>query len=226
MLIMAVTRDLRLPALHHGEHQDDKMAEHYAALKKRGVHSQRCFYCHVGFSHDQQFEIVHDNDDHTDMSDNNLKVGCELCHSVKHLDLQGRKMRDTGDIIWLPELTQADLNQVFWSIAHYDAGRDQSEKSPDAMAEQAFDYSGQGLYMKLVARKVHVPERLRSVINMAQLLKKVPDAEYAERYKWLSPLRYLPPLDYYRDRIQAGHGYSFDRIERHAWPGLLAEVMS
>lgn len=222
MLVMTVTRDIRQPSVNHGTSQDPLLSDYYSMVSKRGVKGKHCYYCNVGFGHDTHFELVHHNDDHSDLSESNLKVGCELCHSVKHIDLVSRKMSDPGDIIFLPEMSQVELNQLFWAVAHYDIHKSNGNYTPDNIGEISSSYSGQFIYMKLVARKKFVPDKLQNVALIAQFLKKIPDAKYDNRETLLYGLRYLPSLQYYSDKISAGKlVFNFSNINKSAWPAML-----
>lgn len=54
------------------------------------------------------FEAHHIDDDHANNAPENLVTLCPFCHAVFHVGNAGN--RDVGSIIWLPGISQADLN--------------------------------------------------------------------------------------------------------------------
>lgn len=224
MLMMAVTRNLRAPSASHGTTKDAQLKEQHTQLSKQGVKGNRCFYCSVGFGHINDFEVVHHNDDHLDLAEANLKAGCELCHSIKHLDLIKAKSSDTGSVIYLPEMTQIELNQLFWAIVYHDASREAAQISPDDIGDKFTDatLSGQAVYLKLFARHKIVPKSLQNVSLLAQMLKKISNERYEARHTFLAGLRYLPPIEYYSKKIKDGLLHlSVSNISIASWSSLI-----
>lgn len=72
----------------------------------------KCQCC--GFTSKKYQEIIFANEDHTDLSENNLKTACIFCHQCHNLD-QVSTMR-SGVLLWLPEISQADLHHIVRAI--------------------------------------------------------------------------------------------------------------
>lgn len=74
--------------------------------------NHQCQYC--GFE-SQKFQLVHVKDGNPkNTSDENLTTSCIFCHQCFHLD----KIKDmkSGTLIWMPELTQAQVHHMARSI--------------------------------------------------------------------------------------------------------------
>lgn len=70
--------------------------------------SYKCHYCN--FQSKKHQEIHHLDDDHTNNLIDNLVTVCPLCHQNFHLDTLS--VTNGGKIIWLPEMSQQELNYI------------------------------------------------------------------------------------------------------------------
>lgn len=59
-------------------------------------------------------EVHHRDDNHHNNQPNNLVTVCCFCHQVFHLGMVG--MQRSGVVIWLPEISQADLHNITRAI--------------------------------------------------------------------------------------------------------------
>lgn len=85
---------------------DEAKLNTYRRVMERDDHT--CFYC--GFRSDKFQEVHHLNDDHDDNTENNLVTVCPLCHQSHHLN--AASINNGATLIWLPELTQQELNHL------------------------------------------------------------------------------------------------------------------
>ena len=72
----------------------------------------KCFYCN--FYSKKYQEIHHINNNHDDNSEKNLTTICPLCHKNFHLDSVSTS--NGGKIIWLPDMSQQELNYILRAI--------------------------------------------------------------------------------------------------------------
>lgn len=72
-------------------------------------HSNKCAYC--GY-HSSSLELVNKNHDYQDRSRENIVPGCSLCIPLLFVDGYGQDPNFQGTIIYLPELSQIQLNHL------------------------------------------------------------------------------------------------------------------
>lgn len=77
---------------------------------ERDAHS--CHYC--GFTSKKYQEIHHINNDLSDFRESNLKTTCIFCHQCFNLE-KVSEMK-SGALIWMPEISQAELHHIARSI--------------------------------------------------------------------------------------------------------------
>ncbi|MES2728821.1 MAG: type IVB secretion system protein IcmJDotN [Pseudomonadota bacterium] len=146
---------------------------------KRDDHACQC----CGFRSEKYQEILHINQDTRDTRLDNLATTCQFCHQCFAVD-KVAQMR-SGVLIWLPELTQTELNHL--SRALYVARISQGPMA---------DTSRKILDM-LMTRREDVRRRLGTddVFVLATVLRDyVGQRHYAERHQKLDGVR-LFPLD-------------------------------
>jgi intracellular multiplication protein IcmJ len=136
-----------------------------------------------GFRAEKYQEILYVNHDERDTRLDNLVTTCQFCHQCFHLD-RVQLMR-SGVLIWLPELSQEDLNHL--ARALYVARISQGQ-----MADTA-----RKILDMLMLRREDVRRRLGSddVFVLATVLRDyLGQRHYAERTEKLEGVR-LFPLD-------------------------------
>lgn len=216
-----ITRGLRQLSPVHGTSADPVLAEHLNRLQLQGVAGSRCFFCAVSFLEPDVSEVVHLHDEHEHGSDN-LQLGCPVCHSVQHLDLVLKKFgSDPGRMIYLPELTQGELNALYWSIINAKGANELPNLTPEQMQSIEFKWSGVGIYMKLARRASLVPEQLREVGKFVNFLKKLTDDQYVNRDVFLKNMRWLPPLEGF-DKLSGK--LSFGRLPLDTWSTIVGDL--
>ena len=87
----------------------DKRFDGYkqSILKK---HSYKCHFCGFQSKHLQQ--IINLNSNYLDMRASNLAPACPLCTQCLFLNLTGKGTMTSGTIIYLPEISQNELNAL------------------------------------------------------------------------------------------------------------------
>lgn len=138
------------------------------------------------------------------VSDKTRRYLCPVCHSCLHLDVAGR--RKAGRIIWLPELSQEELNILSLAVfivvrkagvhrkhAPTQAMRDHAVrlyKTFEKRAEAIELFLGGGLaHSPLPRHELSTPTYVASLIQRAQLATKLAPKDLAGR---LDGLRLLP----------------------------------
>lgn len=191
-MVLGVSRaSWMLPAI-HGTKSDKskKMKSLYETILKRD--DCTCFYC--GWKSEQFQEVHHVNDNHQDFSMDNLKTVCPLCHQFFHLTLASST--NGGTLIWLPEITQQQLNHMCISI--FIALK--NEKVPIQGAARS-------LFGTFEARRGFIEENIAGGSSdpsvLAQALLGMKPEDYAQRAEFLSSFRLLP----YASRFQPAISY-------------------
>lgn len=78
-------------------------------LKRDNYTCQGC-----GWYSPEYQEIHHRNHDHSNFKESNLETLCPLCHQVFHPS--SASISGGGYMIWLPEMSQTDLNKLLFGI--------------------------------------------------------------------------------------------------------------
>lgn len=138
-----------------------------------------CRFC--GFKAAKYQEVHHLDDNHQNNATQNLLTVCNLCHQVFHYGVTA--MRNGAFIAAIPELTQAELNNIVRAIhvAEYVADAAVRDKLKSLFA--SFQYRGSDTLKTLFGLDIsnlYVPTEVLSVC---------PDDIYAKRVELLSPLR-------------------------------------
>lgn len=111
-------------------------------------------------------------------------IFCEQCFSLESVGPMG-----SGTLIWLPEISQADLNHIMRAIYASRAQVDEAPENIKNSADRAFEI--------LFARRGEAKRRIGTddpMVLAAALLESVNDNVYARRAEKLDGVR-LMPLD-------------------------------
>lgn len=87
--------------------------ERFAAVRQKVLARDRYACRHCGFKSSKYQEVHHLDDDHSNNAESNLLTVCPLCHSVHHIGFSGGR---GAVLIWWPEITQADFNNLLRTI--------------------------------------------------------------------------------------------------------------
>lgn len=152
-----------------------------AELKKQVLERDgyACQYC--GFESRKYQEVHTKNNNPADHSLDNLVTACLFCHQCFHLEDVGDMT--SGTLIWLPDISQADLHHIARAIY---VGRISQGPVADA-ARKTHDI--------LMARREDAVRRLGTdnpYILSTVLRDYLGDAAYALREKKLKGIRLLP----------------------------------
>lgn len=80
------------------------------AVFERDDHTCKC----CGFKAKQWQKVLHLNGNTNDFSDKNVLTTCIFCHQC--FDLEEAAKMESGMLIWLPEMSQADLNSLMRAV--------------------------------------------------------------------------------------------------------------
>lgn len=178
-LILSASRASWAVSANHGTELDrtEKMVALRPKILRRDDHT--CQGC--GLRSERWQEIHHRNDDHRDFREKNLETLCPFCHQVFHLPLAASTCG--GTLIWLPEMSQSDLNRLCGPLFV-------------AVKTQKSRWSGQArqLIGYLEARGPLMESSLGSSDPglLAQVLLNLGADQYAKREKMLAGIRLLP----------------------------------
>jgi intracellular multiplication protein IcmJ len=160
-----------------------------------------------GFRAEKYQQVLHINGDDRDFRDDNVLTTCIFCHQCFDLAQVGKM--DSGMLVWLPEMTQAELNHMMRAIY---LGR----IVPGGLAEAARD-----MYKTLMARGDDARKRLGSTdpAALALVLRDfLTHKQYKEAQERMEGIRLLP-LDRRMIKHPDGSDYNeFPQILVH-WRG-------
>lgn len=201
----------------------------------------KCVYCtHLSAKYQ---EVHHGDDDHKNNKPENLWCTCPLCHQVFHMGLAG--MKDGADIVYVPELSQAEVNQlalVIWLVTETEEGRfkDPQEKlyfsrlAGRAKTIQGMLENRRGtvqLKLKAALKETRFPPELIDKIKLSHLtptlfsnvLMSLDDETYEKRASLLGGLRMLPKPARFRERIAHWSSEQDAVLPVPSWDRLLPE---
>lgn len=175
-IVLSVKRDKWRSADEYAESAD----KDFAAIRQRVIERDRgtCQFC--GWSADKFQDVHHVNDNHQDNGMENLVVACKLCHACHHIGLAGQN--DSAWLIYLPEVSQTELNRLVMAIFVVRKIGNATEK---ALAESYWD--------RLMERTKPVIEQwgTASAVDFANKLLELPQENYDSREGAMMPLRLL-----------------------------------
>lgn len=153
----------------------------------------RCQFC--GWTAGKWQEVHHVDDDHTHNSEKNLVTACRWCHAAHHIGLWG--LQGLGALAIHPDFPkvtlpdQARLNHLFRAmvVAERVLSGEQMAAASRMIYEADFFFLGECVD----AADYWLGSADPSVL--AQTLLEMSEKEYADRNKWLSPIRLIPVLN-------------------------------
>lgn len=211
-LILSATRaSWQIPA-HHGTEQDAAPAMKDVRGKVLSRDNYTCKFCE--FKAQKWQEIHHLNDDHTDMTMSNLTTVCPFCHQCFHLGLAGSTAG--GMLIWLPEMTQVELNHLCRSL--FVAMRDDKSKIYAAAS---------GLYMSLESRGVFMEQHFAAGASdpgiLGQAFLKMKGETYEKRAGFLKNIRLLPQRSRFEPQVKYWAEVVFRDLPPESWDKLIVD---
>ena len=181
--------------------------------KRKKILTRDAYTCQAcGWISRQWQEIHHRNHDHSDHSEKNLETLCPLCHQVFHLPQAAAT--NGGTIIWLPEVSQAELNlmctALFVALRH--------PKGKWAASARAI--------LGIFESRAAVAEDFLGRSNpgfLAQSLLRVRPDQFEKRAHLTRALRLLPHPSRFQSEIEYWEKAHFPEQESEAWAQLLPE---
>lgn len=178
---------------------------------KKSVFERDGYICQGCSWRSERFqEIHHKNDNHSDHRLENLETLCPLCHQVFHLPLAATT--SGGIVIWLPEISQAELNLLC-------IGLFVAQQNPNSKYAQ----SARRLFSTLHGRSTFVEEKLGKSDPGAigQVLLNLKPEDYAAREEFVGPLRLLPFKSRFETQVDYWASESFKDLPVDSWGTLL-----
>lgn len=227
---LSVCRDIRrMPLLAHTSYKDESSKRLREMVIGQGRFGRRCYYCDFSFGSSTYFEVHHLDHDHQNVDPGNLVPICEMCHSAFHIDLVNRKWPgDSGKIIFLPELSQPELNNllqaVFYTMAVNEVGEQNASNDRPAIQPHT-------VYLRLANRADGVERNFRGEtvraglsepFALSRVLASMSGDDYERRDAILSGLRYLAPQSHFSTQARSwnGNDCAFSKLDLAAWPGI------
>ena len=197
-LMLQASRASWSSSSHHGTEwdQNSKMKKIRDQILKRDR-----FVCQgCGWRSERWQEIHHKDNNHNNFDPMNLETLCPLCHQIFHLPTAAST--GGGSLIWLPEMSQAQLNLLCIGVfvaLHQGPSRVQA--------------AARALFHQLESRKALMEEQLGSCNPglLAQVLLRMTDDEKKKQDYMLSSVRLLP----YHTRFQSAISYWSEESFKH-----------
>jgi hypothetical protein len=153
-------------------------------------------------------------EEHT--SPTHLVTSCIICELTQRLVMTGNL--GAGDLVYLPELSQAQLNELARAV--YFAKLSNVKECLDA-AEPLVSYISDDRRV-LAAQYIGVSPF--NLLNLASALRERDDITYKKRHEFLKPLRIWPDLKYLSKVIGADWAYATKNYPTSTWVSLSTQI--
>jgi intracellular multiplication protein IcmJ len=177
-IVLSATRGSWRMSGPHADEGDRRFHSIREQILKRDDYT--CRYCQ--FKAKRYQELHHLDDNHGRNTPENVVTACCLCHQCYHLGMAG--VRNSGVLVWLPEFSQADLNNICRTLFVASGG---------VHAESANE-----LYRALEARRavidLEMGQGASNPAALGQAFLEMDREVYATRAKRLGGLRLLPRM--------------------------------
>ncbi len=222
LLLSAHRKSWQVSSLHGTQQDPDKKsAKIFERILDRDKNT--CYYC--GFQAAKWQEVHHLNDDHEDLSLDNLVTICPLCHQSFHLNLV--HTTNGGTIIWLPEFTQQELNYLCRSIFIC------LDASDEELEGVKFQKMAMSIYQALDAREQVVSQHFysgtatqtneKNVGAFGQMLLNLNEEEYNNRENIISNFKLLPSPNRFPVQIKYWKNTTFHDLPIKSWEKMINE---
>ncbi len=179
----------------------------------------RCYYCK--FTSKKFQEIHHLNDDHEDNSMDNLVTACPLCHQCFHLDTASTT--NGGKIIWLPEMTQQELNYLSRAIFIAAESARMAEESGEKVS--GFTKMASMLENSLSQRSLVVEQYIQQgasdPANFATALLNMKEERYEAREEFIKPFKLLNLKTRFPVQTKYWKNNTFQEMPVNIWENLI-----
>lgn len=212
LILSADRRSWQLSSL-HGTQQEKANLPIWEAVWKRDGY--RCYYCN--FKSDKWQEVHHLDSDHTNNKLENLTTICALCHQSHHLNTASTT--NGGKIIWLPELSQQDLNHLCRAIfVVLSLNEEEAASVPFAKMAVALE-SALEARERVMTGKFHGLGSDAGIFG--QVLLNMSPEEYAKRNEFLQYFRLIPARSRFPVQISYWKQHTFFDLAPKDWLKLL-----
>lgn len=223
-LILSASRKAWKMSSAHGTEYDKyykkKHKEVWDKVWLRDKHT--CYYC--GFVSKKHQEIHHLNDDHDDNSMDNLVTVCPLCHQNFHLD--SASTTNGGKIIWLPEISQQELNYLCRAIFIAIEEAEQAELEQREVI--GFAKIARMLESSLVERTLIVEQHIQPTssdpANFANALINMTEEQYDKRAQFLGPFKLLHLKSRFSVQTKYWKTNTFKNVPVETWTSLIKNI--
>jgi intracellular multiplication protein IcmJ len=193
----------------HAGESDNRYAEIREKVLKRD--NYQCAYCNFKSLKYQQ--LHHLDNDHGNNKPENLVTACALCHQCFHLGLAG--VNHSGTIVYIPEISQSDLNSITRAIfiAVHNGG--------------AHESSARTLYDALDSRSAVIEDNFgagtSNPSSFGQAFVEMAPEDYKTRQQRMPGLRLLAKMQAFGKEIAywKGDDATFARILDSDWVKLI-----
>lgn len=196
----------------HADENDKNHQKLRAAVLQRDDFT--CAFCAFRALRFQHFH--HLDDDHNHEHESNLVTACPFCHLCFHLGMAG--IRRAAVMIWLPEIGQAELNNLCRAIfVAVERGG-------------AYEQAARALYASLESRSATVEQELGAGASnpaaIGQALLKMPPATGEDQGSKVTMLRLLPRMQSFKAEVSfwSTDASAFGRLPDARWGALVPQL--
>lgn len=219
-LLLSASRKAWKMSSMHGTAYDKAYQKKYKTIWdsvwERDKHT--CYYC--GFTSKKHQEIHHLNHDHTDNSTDNLVTVCPLCHQSFHLDMASTT--NGGKIIWLPEMTQQELNYLCRAIF---IAIEEAEQADEHKEVIGFAKIAKMLEASLMERTLIVEQQIQTgasdPANFANALININEEQYENRQDYITPFKLLHLKSRFSVQTKYWKQETYKNVPVETWPNLI-----
>lgn len=208
----------------HGTEYDIKYVKKYKkiwdSVWKRDDYT--CKYCN--FKSLKYQEINHINSDHDDNRIENLETICPLCHQSFHLDILSNT--NGGKIIWLPELSQQELNYICRGLF---IAIDEAEIAEEEDREvSGYIKIARMIETSLTERALVVEQRIHAgasdPLMFATALINMDSTKYNNRKNFLNPFKIMHLKNRYSKQTKYWKSKTYNNIPPNTWADLINKI--
>jgi intracellular multiplication protein IcmJ len=222
LILSASRKSWKMSSVHGTEtdgnfRKNPKIQDAWEQVWKRDAY--KCYYC--DFVSNKHQEIHHLNDDHDDNSLDNLVTICPLCHQSFHLDIASNT--SGGEIIWLPEFSQQELNYIcratFMAIEEAEQAEMKGEEVPGyAKIARMFE---QALKERTLPVNQHFNNGASDPTIFANALINMSEEVYNKRESLIKPFKLLHFKSRFPIQIKYWRTNTFKDIPVNTWERLI-----
>lgn len=230
LLIGADKQSWQITSITHGTLQDRELKKNdpsklklYQEMFEQADYT--CYYC--GFRSEHYQEIHHEDGNHQNFSRSNLKVVCPLCHQCHHLN--AAELNGGGELIWLPDISQQDLNHFCRHLFIAQMKHEESAgKDNNYIVKRAFSHLYTNVFLgfkrELVEKFGEEAANLSSFGQILINLKQNNKSSYDKRATWLRNIKLLPSPRRFQLQTEYWKDHTFKNMPVHTWMSLATEL--